>query len=314
MPNLREMILLAVIAVAPLVSACSQNKKQATNQGNGPGWSASFDSLGQQFQHIRQTYMQDSTRMSPQARMVFHNMQSLWGQMGTMRAGMMQNGGNKKGRGMMGNQGMMNNAGMMGGNRMGNGMMGSGSMMRFNEMNQQMLSYCQGLQQMMSQSGNTNMAGMYGQMAGRMKAFISQLPEDTTTAPASPEGSTPVEDGSVIFASNCSPCHGSNGKGMRGVFPPLNGSPIVTGDKNTIIKILLNGLQGQVTVARSKYNGIMPSFGKTLSDAQIAAVLTYVRSLPDNKAGNVTTDEVQNVRKETNSRRQAWTPGELGLK
>lgn len=313
MPHVRKTILLFVIAVIPLVSACSQNKQQAANQGNGPGWSASFDSLGQQFQHIRQVYMQDSTRMSPQARMMFHNMQSLWGQMSTMRAGMMQNGG-KKGRGMMGNQGMMNGQGMMGGKGMGQGMMGRGSMMRFNEMNQQMLSYCQGMQQMMQQSGNSNMAQMYGQMAGRMKSFMSQLPEDTTSAPTNPEESAAVPDGSVIFASNCTSCHGTNGQGMSGVFPPLNGSSVVTGDKATLAKIVLHGLQGPVTVAGSQYNGMMPAFGNTLNDAQIAAVLTYIRSLPKNDKGNVAPDEVKDVRKKISSHRQAFTPDELGLK
>ena len=315
MQHVRETILLGIIAVIPLVSACSQNKKQAANQGNGPGWSASFDSLGQQFQHIRRTYMQDSTRMSPQARMTFHNMQSLWGQMSAMRAGMMQRGGKKNGgRGMMGNGGMMNGRGMMGRKGMGQGMMGRGSMMRFNEMNQQMFSYCQGLQQMMQQSGNSNMAQMYGQMAGRMKSFISQLPEDTTSTPPAPEGSAAVPDGSVLFASNCSSCHGANGAGMSGVFPPLNGSTVVTGDTETLTKILLDGLQGPVTVAGGHYNGMMPAFGNTLSDAQIAAVLTYVRSLPKNNKGSVTPGEVQKVRKETASRRQSWTPDELGLK
>jgi len=308
MPHIRKTILLAVIAVIPLVSACSQNKQQASSQ-KGPGWSASFDSLGQQFQHIRQVYMQDSTHMSPQARMMFHNMQSLWGQMSAMRAGMMQNGG-KNGRGMMGNQGMMNGRGMMG----GKGMMGRGSMMRFSEMNQQMMSYSQGMQQMMQQSGNSNMAQMYGQMAGRMKSFMSQLPLDTTSAPATPEGSVAVPDGSVIFASNCSSCHGTNGQGMSGVFPPLNGSSVVTGDTETLTKILLHGLQGPVTVAGSQYNGMMPAFGNTLNDTQIAAVLTYIRSLPKNDKGNVTPEEVKDVRKEISSHRQAFTPDELGLK
>ncbi len=311
MAHVRKMIVLVVSAVIPLVSACSQNKPQVSNQDKNLAWSTSFDSLGSQFQQIRQAYMQDSTRMSPQARMMYHNIQSLWSQMSGMRSGMMQNGGKRKGRGMMGNQGMMNGRGMMG----GNGMMGQGSMMRFNEMNQQMYSYCQGMQQIMHQAGNTNMAGIYGQMANKMKSFISELPEDTTSsAPVTTEGSAAVPDGSVIFASNCTGCHGTNGQGMSGVFPPLNGSSVAAGDKGTLTRIILNGLQGQVTVAGSHYNGMMPAFGSTLSDAQIAAVLSYVRLLPDNKAGSVTATEVHNVRKETSSQHQAWTPDELGLK
>jgi cbb3-type cytochrome c oxidase subunit III len=180
-------------------------------------------------------------------------------------------------------------------------------------MNQQMFSYCQGMHQMM-QKNNSGMASLYGQMTKRMQSLLSELPEDTTSAQVSPEGSVAVPDGSVIFASNCASCHGADGAGISGVFPPLDGSAVVTGDKETLAKILLDGLQGAVSVAGGHYNGMMPAFGNTLSDAQIAAVLTYVRSMPDNKAGNITTGEVQNIRKETNSRRQPWTPGELGLK
>ncbi|HKI47573.1 MAG TPA: cytochrome c [Balneolales bacterium] len=306
------MILLAIIAVIPLVSACSQNKQQAS-KGSRPAWSANFDSIGISLQQIHRDYMQDSTRMSPQARMIYHNMRSLWAQMSNVRTQMMQNGGMNKGRGMMGNGGMMNGRGMMRGNGTGQGMMGRGSMMRFNEMNQQMLSYCQGMRQMM-QKNNPGMASMYGHMANRMQSLLTELPKDTTAAPASSEGSVAVPDGSVIFASNCASCHGADGAGVSGVFPPLNGSSVVTGDKETLTKILLDGLQGTVAVAGGHYNGMMPAFGNTFSDAQIAAVLTYVRSLPDNKAGNISTGDVQNVRKETKSRRQAWTPGELGLK
>lgn len=307
MPYLKKMILLSAIAITPLVSACSQNKQQV-NKERRPVWSANFDAVGIQLQQIHREYMQDSTQFSQKERLMYHNMRSLWAQMSTVRSEIMQKGAKKNGRGMMGNGGMMRGQGK----GMGAGMMGRGSMMRFNEMNQQMLSYCQGMRQMM-QKNNHGLASMYGHMMNRMHSLLSELPKDTTSAPVSPQGSVAVPDGSVIFASNCASCHGADGTGINGVFPPLNGSSIVTGDTETLTKILLDGLQGSVKVSGTQYNGLMPAFGNTLSDAQIAAVLTYVRSLPDNKTGNITASEVQNIRKETTSRHQAWTPGELGL-
>lgn len=297
----------------PLVSACSQNKKSQTQQGSQPAWTANFDSLGQQFKTIQRKYMQDSTKWSPQARQMYGYMQSLWSQMGTLKSGMMGRNGMRRGNGMM------NGGGMMGGNRMGRGMMDRGmmngqAMMRFHNMNQQMMSYAQGMQQMMQQSGNSHMAAMYGQMASGMQRMMSQLPIDTTATPAAPPKSGPIADGVSLFAANCSSCHGSNGSGMSGVFPPLNGSSIVQGDKSTLAKILLHGLQGPVTVRGNRYNGMMPSFGGTLSDAQIAAILTYVRSMSENKTTGISTDDVNKVRKETASHQQAWSPDELGLK
>ena len=313
MKNLRSIFLIAIIGILPLVSACSQNKKSKAQQDSQQVWTSKFDSLGQHFIAIQKDFMQDSTKWSPQERQMHDNMHTLWSQMGTMKSQMMGQNGMKRGNGMM------NGGGMMGGNRMGKGMMNGGmmngrSMMRFHNMNQQMMSYAQGMQQMMQQSGNSHMAAMYGQMAGGMQRMMSQLPMDSASTSSVPKTSGALPDGASLFAANCSACHGPKGSGMSGVFPPLNGSSIVQGDKSTLAKILLHGLQGPVTVKGSKYNGLMPSFGGTLNDTQIAAILTYVRSMPKNKTAGISTDEVNKVRKETASHPQAWTADELGLK
>ncbi len=313
MKNIKNILLVIIVGMLPLVSACSQNKKNNAVQPNQPGWVTKFDSLEQQYTQIHQAYMQDSTQWSPQARQMFDQMQSMWAQMGTMKSQMMGQNGTRRGNGMM------NGGGMMGGNQMGKGMMGRGmmngqAMMRFHNKNQQMMSYSQGMQQMMQQSGNSHMASMYGQMASGMRQMMSQLPVDTTATASVPETSGSLPNGSLLFAANCGSCHGSKGSGMSGVFPPLNGSSIAQGDKSTLTKIILHGLQGPVTVSGRKYNGIMPSFVGTLNDAQIAAILTYVRSMPKNNTGSVSAGEVTKIRKETASHTHMWSPDELGLK
>lgn len=307
----KRISLVVSLMLIPLLWACDgQTKQHSINQGKESEWFAPFDSVEFQFRKIRESYRQDSIRMSPESRMIFHNMESLWAQMSNMREGRMQNTGNENGHGMMGNRGMMDGKGMGQNGMMENGM----SMMRFDNMNQQMMSYSQGMQQMMQQSGNSGMSSMYGQMITRMQQMMSKLPQNKGSASSVSGNSGSVSSGASLYVSNCSSCHGSDGSGIRGVFPPLNGSSIVQGDKETLTKILLHGLQGQVTVKGDKYNGTMPAFGSVLSDEQISATLTYVRSMPDNKSSSISTEEVSSVKRNTASHQRTWTPDELELK
>lgn len=299
------------LMLSTLLWACNgQTKQHSMNHDKESEWFVPFDSVGLQFRKIQEAYGQDSIRMSPESRMTFHNMETLWAQMSNMREGRMQNTGKENGHGMMGSRGMM------GSKSMGeNGMMGEGmSMMQFHNMNQQMMSYSQGMHQMMQQSGNSSMASMYGQMTTRMEQMMSKMPQNRGSAPSVSETSGTVSSGASLYVSNCSGCHGSNGLGIRGAFPPLNGSSIVQGDKETLTKILLHGFQGQVTVKGNTYNGTMPAFGNVLSDEQISAILTFVRSMPDNKSSSISTEEVSSVKRKTAARQRTWTPDELELK
>lgn len=102
-------------------------------------------------------------------------------------------------------------------------------------------------------------------------------------------------DGKGIFQLNCAACHGANGKG-GGPYPPLAGNPAVNAvDSANIIQIVLNGRTGPITVNGSQYGGNMPSW-RELSDADIAAVLTYVRSAWNNSAPAVSADQVAAAR------------------
>ena len=264
-------------------------------------WGRSFASAEQQFQIIRQAQAQESDSAPPEARATFENMQALWGRMSRAQSGMIRDMGRMHGGGMMGHRGG------------GAGSMDPGRMMQFDEMNQEMLSYCLGMQQMMSETGHADMAAMYGRMADRMRTLRSRLPQSTEPAPAVPTGAPAVADGAGTFAANCASCHGVEGQGVSGVFPPLNGSSVVVGEPETIVKIVLEGLQGPVTVADVTYNGFMPAFGGVLTDAQVAAVATYIRALPSNNGGAVTVGDVQTTRQVTASRTQPWTSNELGL-
>ncbi len=96
-------------------------------------------------------------------------------------------------------------------------------------------------------------------------------------------------DGKALFAAQCAACHQATGKGLPGVFPPLDGSEWVHGDTRVLANILLHGINGEITVAGTKYQGSMPAFSQ-LSDDELAGVATYIRSSWSNKAEAVTAE------------------------
>ena len=118
--------------------------------------------------------------------------------------------------------------------------------------------------------------------------------------------------GAVIFSGRCAACHQATGLGLPGVFPPLAGSEYVNGDPGRLARLVLRGLTGPVTVAGATYNGAMPAWAEQLKDAEVAAVLTYVRSHFGNGAPPVTADLVARERAATASRSAPWTASELG--
>lgn len=129
-----------------------------------------------------------------------------------------------------------------------------------------------------------------------------------TRGGAAPAG--PV-DGATVYAGTCAACHQATGEGMAGLFPPLAGSEFVTGDPVRLLRIVLGGLAGPVTVRGAEYNGQMPPW-RQLSDAELAAVVSYVRGSWGNAAGPVAREDVARERAATATRAEPWTAEELG--
>ena len=118
--------------------------------------------------------------------------------------------------------------------------------------------------------------------------------------------------GKRVFSQNCVACHQSDGRGLPGVYPPVHGSNWVQDNPERIIKVVLAGLQGRVVINGNEYNNAMTPFGK-LSDKEIAAVLTYLRTSDEfeNKSYPVTPELVAQVRSTYGARSEAWTQAEL---
>ena len=85
-----------------------------------------------------------------------------------------------------------------------------------------------------------------------------------------------VAKGEQVFAANCAACHQSTGQGMPPAFPALDGSAVVQGPAPTQIEIVMNGREGTA----------MAAFGKQLTDADLAAVITYTRNAWSNSTGD----------------------------
>jgi len=131
---------------------------------------------------------------------------------------------------------------------------------------------------------------------------VSDLRRKAQVAP----GNEAAIDGATVFATRCAACHQTSGTGLAGVFPPLAGSNWVNGRETTVVQIVLHGIQGSLTVNGVAYQGTMPTFGPQLSDAEIAAVVTYVRSHWGNQASTVAAALVSAQRAATAQRSAPW--------
>jgi mono/diheme cytochrome c family protein len=121
----------------------------------------------------------------------------------------------------------------------------------------------------------------------------------------------PLVLGKRLYVANCAACHQPSGLGLSGQFPPLAGSEWVVGDTTVLQKILLQGLQGPVSVKGQSYNGNMPAFGARLNDDQLASVLSYIRQEWGNAADPISPSSVADIRKATSQRSTPWVAEEL---
>ena len=107
-----------------------------------------------------------------------------------------------------------------------------------------------------------------------------------------------IARGKQVYMQTCFVCHQISGEGIANQIPPLAKSDYLMADKERPIRIVLQGLSGDVVVNGKKYNGTMVPLNN-LSDEDIANVLTYVRNSFGNSGDAVALDEVRRVRSES---------------
>jgi mono/diheme cytochrome c family protein len=173
-------------------------------------------------------------------------------------------------------------------------------------------------------------------LAGREKNFRSLLgddfkdgkflkyldhcltPKTTAAAYKPPSDKTHRESyqrGEKFYIANCMACHGSDGNGLENLGPPLVKSEWITGSKEKLAAILLQGMVGPITVNGKKYipAAAMPGLkhAPEITDAHLADVATFVRHAWNNRKSAVDTATVLVVRKKFKDRQTAFTPEEL---
>ena len=153
---------------------------------------------------------------------------------------------------------------------------------------------------------------------GRYSGGFDPMVYDERIHPGAPEGSAaapvaldPKVLGRRMFMANCSACHQPTGQGLPGIYPPLAGSDWALGSEERIIRIVLQGAIGPITVAGHNFNNVMTPFGPLLKDEQLAAVLTFVRSEWGNNAPAVSPDKVKEIRATVAGHTGPWAPEEL---
>jgi mono/diheme cytochrome c family protein/glucose/arabinose dehydrogenase len=126
--------------------------------------------------------------------------------------------------------------------------------------------------------------------------------------PLSPDEQARFDRGRGLYAMTCAACHQPSGQGQDGLAPPLVDSEWVLGPPSRLIGIVLHGLNGPVTVGGKTYNMDMPAL-PTMSDDDVAAVLTFVRRNWEHDASPVAPAAVAKMR--AASRPTPWTEREL---
>ena len=133
---------------------------------------------------------------------------------------------------------------------------------------------------------------------GAMASYLQSLPATPAQRPdrAPPAGEQVLAEGRRIYEAQCAQCHGDDGRGKLPAYPPLAGNRAVTlTPAVNAIRMTVNGGFPPGTKGNPRPYG-MPPFGHELDDAQVAAVLSWIRTSWGNTAPPVTAVEVNRYR------------------
>ena len=117
--------------------------------------------------------------------------------------------------------------------------------------------------------------------------------------------------GYELFSHHCAICHGKNGTGTPGLAPSLVNSDWVMGDKDRLIRVVLDGLKGPILINGKPYGtntSIMPGHRSVpdLTNPNIGDILTYVRGAFGHQTDQVGGGQVRNIKNSTVGRGMAY--------
>jgi mono/diheme cytochrome c family protein len=152
------------------------------------------------------------------------------------------------------------------------------------------------------------MAAGQGPFAARAAVILARFewpgkPGSTAVAPLTRDEERRFDAGRAIYRNVCVGCHQSDGRGQERIAPPLLNSRLALAAPDIGARILLHGKEGPA--------GLMPPVGSSMTDGDLAAVLTYVRREWGHTASAVEAAAVAATRALTAGRTRPWTDDEL---
>lgn len=123
---------------------------------------------------------------------------------------------------------------------------------------------------------------------------LKDIKEEVTSVTEKPLAKK-IADGKQVYMKTCFACHQGEGQGIPSAFPPLAKSDYLNADVKRAVEIVLKGKRGEITVNGEKYNSIMTR--QTLTDEQVADVMTYVYNSWGNNKTNVSIKMVKDIKK-----------------
>lgn len=129
--------------------------------------------------------------------------------------------------------------------------------------------------------------------ARAMAVYLQDLPQHSLELPpAAAPAASAMARGAKVYEQQCAQCHGDQGQGQPGAFPPLAGNrAVLLADTTNLVRVVLQGGYLPATAGNARPHG-MPPFRHVLSDEDVAAVATFVRNSWGNRAGSVGSIEV----------------------
>ncbi|MDC6165999.1 cytochrome c [Paucibacter sp. XJ19-41] len=130
-----------------------------------------------------------------------------------------------------------------------------------------------------------------------MGAYLQALPPQGKTRPRPPKPDPALRElGGKLYEQHCASCHGEQGRGVAGIYPALAGNRTVTmGTSDNLLRVMLRGSYAPATAGNPRPFG-MPPFAGVLSDRELAAIASHLRSSWGHQAGDVTALDVLRVK------------------
>lgn len=119
-------------------------------------------------------------------------------------------------------------------------------------------------------------------------------PDNSAAYKKDPKFKQYMVQGEILYNTHCSACHQRDGSGLGLVYPPLNKSDYMEENFESVICLIKNGIEGELTVNGKTYNMVMPAI-PTLTDLEIAEISTYIYNNWEHERGMISPQEIGKI-------------------